>query len=115
MVEIKEMSKDFTKVDIYRMTLDNGITSCKDLEDGTEIEVEGYITYLDIKENGKEEEVFAIKATDGKVYACTSKTFARNVRDMAKLYEDEGGIFTIIKMSGKTKADKPFIMATLKC
>lgn len=112
MVEIKEMSKEFNKVDIYCMTLDNGITSCKDLEDGTEIEVEGYISYIDIKENGKEEEVFAIKATDGKVYACTSKTFARNVRDMAQLFDGEP--FTIIKESGLTKAEKPFIMATLK-
>lgn len=112
MVEIKRMSKDFDKVDIYLMTLDNDITSCKDLEDGTEIEVEGYIEYNDVKDNGKTEEVFAIKATDGKVYACTSKTFARNVKDIAELFDGEP--FTIVKKSGTTKADKPFIMASLK-
>lgn len=112
MITIKETSKEFDKVAIYRMTLDNAITSCKDLEDGTEIEVDGYIEFIDSKENGKEETVFAIMATDGQVYACTSKTFVRNVRDIADIFD--GKPFTIVKTSGVTKADKPFIMASLK-
>ena len=112
MVEVKRMSREFTEVEIYLMTLDNDITSCKDLKDGTEIEVDGFIEYTDTKENGKSEDVFSILSTDGKVYACTSKTFARNVQDIANIFK--GGKFTIVKKSGKTKADKPFIMASLK-
>ena len=112
MVEIKESSREFSKVEIYRMTLDNDIASCKDLEDGTEIEVDGYITYDDVKADGKTEEVFAILSTGGEVFACTSKTFARNVRDIADIFDGEK--FTIIKRSGTTKAGKPFIMASLK-
>ena len=112
MVEVKRMSREFTEVEIYLMTLDNGIKTCKDLADGTEIEVDGYIEYTDTKDTGKSEEVFSILATDGSVYACTSKTFSRNVIDIANLFK--GKKFTIVKQSGKTKAGKPFIMASLK-
>ncbi len=112
MITVKLTSRDFSKVEVYRMTLDNSITSCKDLDDGYEIEVDGYLEYEDEKENGKVENVFAIMATDGKVYACTSKTFARNVKEIADVFD--GDVFTIVKKSGVTKADKPFIMASLK-
>lgn len=112
MITIKETSKEFNKVEIYRMTLDNSIVSCKDLADGSEIEVDGYIEFIDTKDDGKEETVFSIMATDGAVYACTSKTFARNVREIADIFE--GKPFTIVKGSGTTKAGKAFIMASLK-
>ena len=112
MVEIKVTSKELTKVDIYRMTLDNSITSCKDLEDGFEIEVDAWLEYDDTKDNGNVETVFSILATDGRVYACTSKTFARNVKEIADVFDGEK--FTIVKKSGITKNGKNFIMASLK-
>lgn len=112
MVEVKRMSREFTEVEVYLMTLDNGIKTCKDLPDGFEIEVDGYLEYTDTKDNGKSEDVFSILATDGAVYACTSKTFARNVIDIAGLFK--GKKFAIVKQSGTTKAGKPFIMASLK-
>ena len=112
MITIKETSRELNKVEEYRMTLDNDITSCKDLADGAEIEVDAYAEFIDSKDDGKEEIVFSILATDGKVYACTSKTFARNVREIADIFDGEP--FTIIKKSGVTKSDKPFIMASLK-
>ena len=112
MVEIKRSSRELNKVEIYRMTLDNAITSCKDLEDGTEITVDAWLEYNDIKEDGKEESIFAILATDGHVYACTSKTFARNVLEIADVFDND--TFTIIKNSGVTKAGKDFIFASLK-
>lgn len=112
MVEIKTTSKELSKVEIYRMTLDNEITSCKDLDDGYEIEVSAFLEYDDIKDNGNVESVFSILASDGKVYACTSKTFARNVKEIADVFDGEP--FTIVKNSGITKAGKNFIYASLK-
>lgn len=112
MVTVKRSSRELNKVEIYRMTLDNSITSCKDLEDGFEIEVDAWLEYEDEKENGKVEEIFAILATDGAVYACTSKTFARNVLEISDVFDGE--IFTVVKKSGVTKAGKNFIMAALK-
>lgn len=112
MITVKRSSRDLNKVEIYRMTLDNSITSCKDLPDDYEIEVDAWLEYEDEKENGKVEEIFAILATDGAVYACTSKTFARNVLEIDNVFD--GATYTIIKKSGTTKAGKPFIMAALK-
>lgn len=112
MVEIKRTSKELDKVTIYRMTLDNAITSCKDLDDGTEITVSAWLEYDDTKENGKVETVFSILASDGHVYACTSKTFARNIMEIADVFDGEE--FTIVKNSGVSKAGKNFIYASLK-
>lgn len=111
MITINSMSKDFSKVDIYRLTRDNNITSCKDVADGTKITVVGYLEYDDTKDDGKTETVFAFMDDTGKCYACTSKTFARNVKEIAEIMDGEN--FSIIKESGVTKAGKDFIMASL--
>lgn len=111
MIDIKYTSRDLTKVERYRMTLDNDIQSCQNLEDGTVIEVDAFCEFEDVKDNGDVETVFSILATDGNVYACTSKTFARNVREIADIFEGEK--FSIVKKSGTTKSGKPFIMASL--
>lgn len=115
MVTIKYASRELTKKEQYKMTLDNGIQSCKDIPDGTVIEVDAYCEFEDTKDNGETETVFSVLATDGSVYACTSKTFARNVREIADIYTEDGVVekFSIAKMSGKTKAGKDFIMASL--
>lgn len=110
-VTIKYVSRELTKVEQYRMTLDNAIISCKDIPDGTEIEIDAFCEFEDVKDNGESDTVFSILATDGTVYAATSKTFARNVREIADVFE--GDKFTIKKMSGKTKAGKDFIYACL--
>lgn len=110
-ISINFQSKEFTKVELYRMTRDNAIVSCKDVEDGTEITVTGYIEYTDDKGDGKTEEVFAMLADDGTCYACTSKTFARNVKEIAEIIGEFP--FTIVKGSGTSKAGKAFIMCSL--
>lgn len=111
MVEIKYASRELTKVEKYRMTLDNDIISCKDLEDGTIIEVDAFCEFEDSKDNGDVETVFSILATDGSVYAGTSKTFARNIREIADIFDGE--TFSIVKKSGTTKGGEAFIMACL--
>ena len=49
MVTIKYVSRELTKVEQYRMTLDNAIKSCKDIQDGTEIEVDAFCEFEDTK------------------------------------------------------------------
>ena len=111
MINIKYSSRELSKLEKYIMTLDNDIMSCKDLPDGTQIEIDAYCEFEDVKDDGKTEEVFSVLATDGTVYACTSKTFARNVKEIADIFE--GDKFTIVKRSGQTKAGKDFIYASL--
>ena len=48
MVEIKEMSREFTKVEKYLMTTAPDIEPLKNIGDGESIPVDGYIIFNDI-------------------------------------------------------------------
>ena len=50
MVEIKAMSREFTKVEKYLMTTAPDIEPLKNIDDGQSIEVDGFIIFNDIKE-----------------------------------------------------------------
>ena len=49
MVEIKTVSREFTEVEQYLMTIAPSIQSVKDVEDGTHITVDGVLEFTDIK------------------------------------------------------------------
>ena len=115
MVTNKEMSRDFNEVEQYLMTLSSDITSMKDVPDGTSIEVAGTLLFTDVKESGsdagKEVEILSIITPDNKVYSCQSATFKRSLNDISKIMH--GQPFSIIKKSGKTKSDRPYIDCAL--
>lgn len=108
MIEIKEQSREFDEVEQYLMTISPAIKSMKDVADGTKITVAGTLTFEDIKEsNGEVVEILSILTPDNEVYSCQSATFKRSVRDIANIMH--GKEFTIIKTSGKTKANRDYI------
>lgn len=115
MITIKETSRDFNEVEQYLMTLSSDITSMKDVEDGTSIEVAGTLIFTDLKETGtdagKEVEILSIITPDNKVYSCQSATFKRSITDISKIMHGNG--FSIIKKSGTTKAGRPYIDCAL--
>lgn len=115
MVTIKSMSREFTEVEQYLMTLSSDITSMKDVPDGTSIEVAGTLIFTDVKETGsdagKEVEILSIITPDNKVYSCQSATFKRSLSDIANIMH--GQPFSIIKKSGATKSDRPYIDCAL--
>lgn len=107
MINIIEKSMDFTAVEIYKMTKASNIVLIKELEDGTEIEVKGYIIFTDEKNDGTEVELLSIMSTDGTVYVTQSETFKNDFADIAAL-----GIFPdvpIVKSSGVSKSDRKFL------
>lgn len=111
MVEVKERSREFSKVEEYLMTLDPAIVSMKDVEDGTSIAVDGYLTFTDTKADGEVAELLSIITPDKKVYSCQSNTFKRSLNDIATIMD--GQSFSIIKISGKTNGGRDFINCTL--
>ena len=112
MITIKSMSRNFNEVEQYLMTISPAITSLKDVEDGTSIEVAGVLYFEDTKETtGEVVEVMSIITPDNKVYSCQSATFKRSVNDIATIMGDKP--FSIIKTSGKTKAGRDFINCVL--
>lgn len=111
MIEIKEMSREFTKVEKYLMTTAPDIESLKNIEDGKSIPVDGYLIFNDIKDNGDIQEIISIITPDKKVYSGQSATFRQSLKDIEDVMESEK--FSIIKISGKTKAGRDYINCTL--
>ena len=108
MITIKATSREFTPVEKYLMTTSPDITSMKDVADGEKITVDGYLTFDDVKEKtGEVVEVLSIK----KVFSCQSATFKRSISDIHGVMETTP--FTVIKISGKTKAGRDFINCIL--
>lgn len=112
MVEIKTVSREFTEVEQYLMTIAPSIHSIKDIEDGTHITVDGVLEFTDIKENtGESDDIMSIITPNKQVYCCQSATFKRSIRDISNIMK--GKQFTVIKTSGVTKAGRDFINCVL--
>lgn len=110
-ITISTQSRDFTEVEQYLMTLDGSIKSLKDVEDNTSIPVAGYLTFTDEKDNGDSTDILSIITPDNAVFSCQSATFKRSFDNISKIMHDK--TFSIIKVSGTTKAGRPFIDCAL--
>ena len=107
MITINKMSKEFDEVQQYLMTVSPAIVSMKDVADGEKITVSGTLEFTDAKDGGKSVDILSIITPDDKVYSCQSATFKRSLADIENIMH--GKEFTIIKRSGKTKNDRPYI------
>lgn len=104
---IIKASREFNKVEVYKMTQDQGAVSVKDVPDGTTLQVSGYLLYEDVDYKGENHELFSVLGEDGTVWTCQSATFKRSFMQMAELFEDEP--FSIKKRSGVTKSNKDYV------
>lgn len=110
-MNIIEQSREFDKVEMYLMTLGNQSISVKDIDDGTVLDVDGWILYS-MEKNGDEIELLSILTKDKKVYVTQSVTFKRSFHDISLVMEDDP--YSVIKTSGASKAGRPFVDCTLK-
>lgn len=112
MVNINYTSREFSEVETYLMTIAPSIKSMKDVPDNTSIEVAGIMQFEDVdEETGEKDDIMSIITPENEVYAFQSATFKRNLMDIAKIMH--GNPFSIIKISGTTKAGRGFINCTL--
>lgn len=111
MVEIKEMSREFTKVEKYLMTIAPDIEPLKNIADGESIPVDGYLIFDDIKDDGDTHEIVSIITPNKKVYSGQSATFRESLKDIESVMDEEK--FSIIKISGKTKVGRDYINCIL--
>ena len=103
---------EYNEIEKYLMTISPAIVSVKNLPDGEKIPVKKYMIFEDVKENtGEVVEILSILTPDNKVYCAQSKTFKRSFNDITAIVG--GQPFTIIKISGKTKAGRDFINCIL--
>lgn len=110
-MNIIEQSREFDKVEMYLMTLGNQSISVKDISDGTALDIDGWILYT-MEKNGDNIELLSILTTDKKVYVTQSSTFKRSFRDISIVME--GDPYSVVKISGSSKAGRPFVDCTLK-
>lgn len=107
-MKIVNESREFDKVDKYLMTAGKGAISMKDVEDGKTIPVYGYVEFVDEKEDGTESEILAIiTESRGQVYSTQSKTLKRSLLEIIEVMDGEP--FAIKKISGITKAGRPYV------
>lgn len=111
MVEIKEMSREFTKVERYLMTTAPDIEPLKNIDDGASIQIDGYLIFDDVKDDGEIQEIVSIITPDKKVYSGQSATFKKSLKDIESVMDGEK--FSIIKISGKTKVGRDYINCIL--
>lgn len=112
MFNIKTTSREFTPVEKYLMIASPNIMPMKNVSDNEKIVVDGFLTFEDVKEKtGEVVEVLSIITPEKKVYSCQSTTFKRSIADINEVMETTP--FTVIKISGKTKAGRDFINCIL--
>lgn len=114
---ITSQSREFSKVEIYKMTKANDTISVKNLPDGSTLLVDGYLTYDDINAKGEEIHMLSvigfIEGIDKPVvWTCQSKTFKQDFSDIWAIFNDEEK-FMIAKGSGESKAGRKFVNCTL--
>ena len=106
-ITITNTSRELTEVEQYLMTMDSGITSMKDVQDGESISVDAYLEYKDMKKDGSESDILSIITMDGKVYSTQSETFKSSFKTIHELMH--GKPYSIVKHSGTTKSGRPFV------
>lgn len=111
MIKVMETSREVTAIEQYLMTVSPSMISMKDVEDGTPIVVDCFMTFEDVKPTGESVEILSILTPDRKVYACQSATFKQSIHDIAQIMN--GNAFPIVKVSGKTKAGRDYINCIL--
>lgn len=112
MINVTYTSREFSEVETYLMTIAPSIRSMKDVPDNTSIDVAGIMQFEDIdEETGEKDDIMSIITPDNEVYAFQSATFKRNLMNIEKIMR--GKPFAIIKVSGKTKANRDFINCEL--
>ena len=117
MIEINEITKlsnpDETvdKRTTYLMTKNPDMTSIKDVEDGTQLDITHVCRFTDTNKDGVIVEIETYLDANGNVYATQSATFKEYFDDICNIFLGED--VSIIKKSGKTNAGREYVYCTL--
>ena len=113
-IEIAKLSNPEEEVDkrtTYLMTKNPDMTSIKDVEDGTQLDITHVCGFTDTNKDGNIVEIETYLDVNGNVYATQSETFREYFSDICGIFIGED--VSIIKKSGKTKAGRDYVYCTL--
>ena len=117
MIEINEITKlsnpeeTVDKRTTYLMTKNPDMTSIKDVEDGTKLDITHVCRFTDTNKDGNEVEIETYLDVNGNVYATQSATFKEYFNDILSIFLGED--VSIIKKSGITNAGRDYVYCTL--
>lgn len=108
MVKITDKSQEFSNLEVYNMTKSHKLNTLKNLENGTKLEVAGFMEWEDInEETGESTELLSLLTTDGAAYVTQSDAFKRDFFDIVEIFDNEFPI-TIEHGVGKSKAGREY-------
>lgn len=110
MIKVTNQTKEFTAIEKYLMTTAPTIKTVKTLQDGDVINVEGYLEFVDEKDDGTTTEIMTLITTDNAVYSTQSVTFKRSIKDIEAIMHFP---FPVKKISGQSKAGRNFVDCVL--
>lgn len=114
-MRIEFQSREFTPTEKYLMTKSPSIISAKDVEDGKRMLVKGWLQYSDENHNGEIANMTSIigevDGVENVVWSTQSNTFIQNFIDISEIFDNSD--FTIKKISGTTKAGRPYVNCDL--
>lgn len=111
-IEAKKINGDLTKVEQYK-AVECVELSAKDVADDVIMNVTGYVIFEDTnKTTGNDVELLSL-LTDIGVVATQSKTFKDKFLDIWNMFCEDMEEIPIKKISGTTKAGRPFVSCTL--
>lgn len=117
MIEINEITKlsnpeeTVDKRTTYLMTKNPDMTSIKDVEDDTQLDITHVCRFTDINKAGDKVEIETYLDLYGDVYATQSATFKECFDDICNIFFGED--VSIIKKSGITNAGRDYVYCTL--
>lgn len=80
-------TETLTPNDLYSMTKGNHVRKMADAK-GEVLNVAKFVLYEDANNDGEVMEVLAFETVEGTQYATNSKTFIRNFKDIATIFEE---------------------------
>lgn len=109
-MNLSNLNEEVDKKTTYLMTKAKGIKPISELDDGTVLKITHICNFTDTDRNGNEIVIQTYMTSDG-VFCTQSKTFIENIEDICDIFQGEP--IEVVKMSGKTKAGRNFLYATL--
>ncbi len=113
-ITMHNSSRELTKVERYMLTLSPEIKTIQDITDNTVIKVSAFAEFDDVDEDtGEISHLLGILDESGDSYVTKSATFKRSFNDIADIFADDNESFSIRKISGTTKAGRPYVNCVL--
>lgn len=106
-MEIIQSARELTKQEKYFLTKAQNIQKMSAVK-GQRVDMDLWVMYSDVNQEGEEQEVFALRTPEGEVYATNSPSFIRTFRDILDCFEVED-IKALQILPGTSKAGREFL------